>query len=758
MSPIKRMIAEIHERSIWQILLVYLGAGWLTLQIVDQLVQQYLLPAWVYRGAFALILAGLPIVVATAVVERGVSFWKSQRETTAAESDRVVALRRRFFTWRNAILGGVGAFALLALLAAGYLASRAFGVGPGATLIAQGVLEEREPIILADFENRTQDSLLATAITEALRIDLAQSPAVMLVDPDRIREAMGRAEMAPTAKLGRESAREIAAREGVKAVLAGGVTPVGSSYVITASLIAAESGEELVGDRQTAEDADQVIDALDRLSSRLRAGIGESLGSVRASPPLPRVTTASLEALELYAVSLEHQRRGDMDAAIGVLERAVAIDTAFASAYRGLAIHHGNQGDPAAAQAAIDRAYRHAERLPVGERYKMAAAFHSYRAVFDSAAVYYRLLIDLGAEDFVVVNNLGDLNERMGRHEEALRLYRRAVAMNPTIAGHINVASSARSLGELALADTAVAAIREINPESWRVRQQWGANRYFARDWDVLGDSAASWRRQEGPIRFDGAFWLAVLAGADGHVDRAVSLADSAFDVSVELGAPFFGYWTLVPMASAALAGGRPGTVVPYLERHRSASLLEGAPMFRHIALSWVGIGYAMAGDLESAEAAIARADSLAASTDFHPLGGAAAARAYVALQEERPEEALAQVERAIAADFGLTRHFTRYARAEALSALDRLPEAAAQFDSLTSMKGLNFTDVGTYGALLPLAHERAAQTYLAVADTAAALRHLAAFVELWSDADPALQARVEVAQATLEAILAVRG
>jgi hypothetical protein len=42
--------------------------------------------------------------------------------------------------------------------------------------------------------------------------------------------------------------------------------------------------------------------------------------------------------------------------------------------------------------------------------------------------------------------------------------------------------------------------------------------------------------------------------------------------------------------------------------------------------------------------------------------------------------------------------------------------------------------------------------------DTTAALTHLAAFVELWSDADPELQSRVQEAQRKLAEILAQRG
>jgi hypothetical protein len=52
---------------------------------------------------------------------------------------------------------------------------------------------------------------------------------------------------------------------------------------------------------------------------------------------------------------------------------------------------------------------------------------------------------------------------------------------------------------------------------------------------------------------------------------------------------------------------------------------------------------------------------------------------------------------------------------------------------------------------LRPWAHERLGSLYLQVGDTAAAARHLAEFIELWKDADPELQPRVQAAQRILE-------
>ncbi len=52
-----------------------------------------------------------------------------------------------------------------------------------------------------------------------------------------------------------------------------------------------------------------------------------------------------------------------------------------------------------------------------------------------------------------------------------------------------------------------------------------------------------------------------------------------------------------------------------------------------------------------------------------------------------------------------------------------------------------------------PLAHERAAAVYRALGDTASAIKHLAAFAELWKDADAELQPRVEAARRAIEAL-----
>jgi TolB-like protein len=192
---------------------------------------------------------------------------------------------RRHFTWRRALLGGGLAFAGLTVVVTGYMALRALGVGPFGTLVTTGVLDPRERVILADFENRAEDSLLAVVVTETFRTDIAESPVVTVVGEDHVAEVLALMEVEQGTPLDLRLAREVANREGLRAVITGEVGALGTGFVLTARIVAAESGEVLVGLRETAPTEDDIVAAVDQLSNRLRARIGESFKTLRQRAP-----------------------------------------------------------------------------------------------------------------------------------------------------------------------------------------------------------------------------------------------------------------------------------------------------------------------------------------------------------------------------------------------------------------------------------------------------------------------------------------
>src|SRR2546425_1508873 len=221
------------------------------LRVVYFLMTQLGLPGWVMGAAIGLLAVGLPIMVTTGLVERRRALAGSAGPAGGAH----------WLTWRRAFLSGAAGFGLLGLGTAVYMAMRLLGIGPVGTLVASGVLAQRDRLVLAGFENRTQDSTLGTSLTEALRVDLAQSPAIRLLDAAAVGQGLGRMGRAPGSPLDLPLARELAQREGAKAVVHGQIDPLGRGYVVSAELVGASDGAALVAVRENAQDDGAIIAA-----------------------------------------------------------------------------------------------------------------------------------------------------------------------------------------------------------------------------------------------------------------------------------------------------------------------------------------------------------------------------------------------------------------------------------------------------------------------------------------------------------------
>lgn len=428
----------------WQVLGVYAASSWGVLQVVEFLIEGTGFPDWVSPAALILLLIGLPIVLATAFVQEGApgraeavapvtpagpgeeGATGAREVVTAATAARPG--RRALLTWRNATLGGAAAFALLALAIGGFFLMRNLGFGPLATLQAQGVLDERDEILLADFTNRTNDSTLATVVTEALRVDLDNSDFLSIISPARAGEVLARMGRAGDG-MDEDAALEAATREGIPAVLAGEVSPLGGGFVLTGRVVR-PGGDVLASFRTVARDDDELIDAIDELSADIRGKAGESLRSVARSDPLESVTTASLEALRLFSRALALFDQGAFLEPIPLLEEAVEIDPDFAMAHRKLAVLLANRGgDPARVRAAATRAYELRDRLTERERGLAEAYYYSeVEEDRDRTVRAYEQVLAIDSTEPTALNNLGLQYRLDGKFDEAEILLRRAAA------------------------------------------------------------------------------------------------------------------------------------------------------------------------------------------------------------------------------------------------------------------------------------------------------------------------------------------
>lgn len=794
MSGLKRIVQEIHRRSLWQVLGLYLGASWVAIQIVNEIGDSVGLPDWVPAGAVVLLIVGFPIVVATAFVQHGMRGGPARSRTVTAgevgaepssggeaaprgtedthapgagatgavgpdgrvrSSDGV---HHRLFTWRNALVGGALAFALLGVVAAGYMAMRVLGIGPAGTLVAKGLLEERSPILLADFAS--DDASLARAATEAFRVDLSQSEVVRLAEPAFVSEALRRMERPPDTTLDRSLARELAVREGIPAVMAGEIHQAGERYILTAELLEAERGQVLVSHRETASEAAGVVDAIDRLSNRLRERIGEPLRSLNRTPPLERVTTADLEALRLYSEAVhEMDVRGNDDRGIGLLEEVVRRDTAFAMAWRKLGVGLSNRGeDRARAVGALTRAYELRDRLTPKERYwAMASYFQQGVDEPEQAIAAYENLLELDPDDNRALNNIAVAYGRLGDRERAVEHWLRAIEAD-TLAATIslsNVTSALMALGRLDEAGAQIERWSRLTPEDPRVDMRAAQLVY------LKGDLAGARERIE-TIRAEttgNLFWraatsadLAELNAVEGKLARAETywedqasaemerdLPGEALDAALEL------VWLdLVVRRDTARAQER-------LERVLTAYTLEEIPPLDRDYLELAAL-HAAFGEAGRARAFLTRwQEEVPEDLRFEPFG----VRGEIALAEGRFEEA--------ASHFHALREEAPGCDLCGLGELGRVFMQAGIRDSAVVYfeRFLEQSPSGRWGwDAFDLAETLTdlGRLYDEQGDLENAARHYAGLVELWSDADPELQPRVRAAQERLQAIVAERG
>ena len=485
MSGLMNLLQGLKHRSVWQVLAVYLGVSWVALQVVDLLKDNMGLPDWVFPFAIVLLMIGLPVILATAMLQgrAGAAADVAPEQAIAATESQPARpadpdlTPRNLFTWRNALVGGALAFVLLTAVTTAFMYMRNKGIGPVGSLVAKGLLDERSPVILADFV--AADPGLSRAATEAFRVDLSQTRIVKVAERSSLEPALERMQVDPNQPLTEAVAREVAVREGMPAVIAGEITEAGGSYVLTARVVSAADGIELASHRETARDQTEIIPAIDRLSGKIREKIGESFSSLRADAPLAAVTTSSLEALELYSEAVEAiEHRGDSQAGIRLLEEALEIDPNFASAWRKLGIELSNaRRERARATEAITRAYELRDRLTQRERYLAEASY--YNGIrFDEvrAMAAYERMLDLDPNDDWALNNLGLIYGQMGDQERALELYERSLALDSSAITLGNAMFTQARLGRFDEAAATAATGRRLFPED---------SRFYVGDLDV---------------------------------------------------------------------------------------------------------------------------------------------------------------------------------------------------------------------------------------------------------------------------------
>jgi tetratricopeptide (TPR) repeat protein/TolB-like protein len=726
------------------------------------------LPSWVFPGSLGVMMAGLPAIVFTAWVQRATQKAYTATPTftpggTPTGQGTLLTLAMKaspHVSWQRTWLGGAIAVGAFVVLVVGFMVMRALGIGPVGSLMARGAFGTKEKLIVADFRSPASDSTLGATVAEAIRTDLTQSANLNVMTRAAVRDVMQLMQKDPSASMGYETAREVATREGAKALLDGAVDRVGTGYVVSARLVSALDGGEMATFRATAANDGELIASLGGLAKDIRERVGESLKSIRVAKSLERVTTSSLPALKKYVEGLHYiQALGEMDRGRALLYEAVAIDSSFAMAWRRIAASFAGAGSGRAAQmAAIEKAYQHRDRLSDNERLVTEAGYHSYGPApdLDRILAAYEALIERDSVNGPALNNGGTRYSAKRDYVRAEQLLRRAIALPGPFGGAFtNLGDVQIAQGKFAAAESTAATFRSALPSNaghWVIDASIAMGRKDFTKADEV--TTAAYNDPKAASQRDFASLVRMqLSSVRGQIRQALRFYGETESILAARSD------TKMPVLRASLDSAWVrafyfGEVAQARELVRKA--LAAVPM-ESLPASERQWQYLIAIAQASGDAAAARAALRSFERDLPQMGvtqapGALAeARANVALAEGRAAEAIPlfrEADRTYASCLRCA--MVNFARAFDLDG--QRDSAIAYFQRyVNSPAGDMFLDQDWLAG----SYKRLGELYEAAGDLPKAVTNLEKFVELWKDADPELQPKVRDARERLTRIRA---
>jgi TolB-like protein len=429
-TKVQRILAELKRRNVFRVVAVYGAASFGVVQAADILVPRIGLPDAAITFVAVAALVGLPIAVFLA--------WEYERTTAGVKkTDRAAAGELEAIATapvRSRWPVGLAALAGIALLVIGVWWVAGRDRRPGG--------EGYDSIAVLPFVNMTGDETneyLGEGLAEELVNALAGIEGLSVASRTSAFAFKG-SDLGATA-IG-DSLR-------VATVLEGSVRQSPTVLRVTAQLIDAKSGFHIWSATYDREPAD-LLDIQDELTERIVDAL-----TLRLEPGESRLTAArgteNAEAYDLYLQGRYFWNKRtpeDLDVAVGLFEKAIAVDSGFAPAYAAIADSRvvpaaWMPGDPKTMLDEAERFARHALEIdPTLAQAHSSLGLTLMMRDLDFAAAESSFLraIELDPRYATAHQWYAELLAATDRDEDAIREVRLAESLDPTMIIRWNVA------------------------------------------------------------------------------------------------------------------------------------------------------------------------------------------------------------------------------------------------------------------------------------------------------------------------------
>ncbi len=411
-------------------------------------------------------------------------------ETAGKTPRREVVHRADGKRWlkRMAVPAGIGL-----LLIVGFLLFRPL-------LFEQVLVSAPKPIAVISFENLTGDTTynyLQKAIPNLLITSLEQSQYLQVTTWERMNDLLKQMGKEHVEIVDKNLGFELCRMDGVDIIVLGSFTKAGDMFATDIKVLNVSTKAIVKSASARGEGLASILEnQIDALSKEISRGIGLSERKIAtAQAPIAEVTTTSMEAYNYFIRGREYYEKVYRADALPLFERAVALDSTFASAYLYIAFTYRRSGMQQKAIRAYEKAEAYSKKTPEKERLYIKAFYtdaiernpektdsilqqivqqypkekrirlalaRRYRdkRQYEKAINEFNKALELDPNFADVYNGLGYTYARMGDFDKAIDCLKRYAALSPGDANPLDsMAEVYLSMGDV---DAAIANFKEV--------------------------------------------------------------------------------------------------------------------------------------------------------------------------------------------------------------------------------------------------------------------------------------------------------